>query len=116
MKIGTDIVQIGRIESAIEKFGDRFLTRFLTREEINTLSHRPESLAGYWAAKEAIAKAFGCGIGSELGFHDILLFKDSKGRPHFTLSPEVQKHFAFSESSLYISHDGDFALAVVALT
>jgi holo-[acyl-carrier-protein] synthase len=44
MKIGTDIVQISRIEASLEKFGDKFLARFLAEEEIATLSHRPESL------------------------------------------------------------------------
>jgi len=114
MKIGTDIVQIGRIESAVEKFGNRFLDRFLTPEEIDTLSHRPESLAGYWAAKEAVAKALGCGIGNELGFHDIVLTKSNKGAPHFALSLEARKRFEIRDSSLSISHDGGFAIAVVA--
>jgi holo-[acyl-carrier protein] synthase len=108
MKIGTDIVQISRIATSVEKFGTKFLTRFLTQDEIQTLSHRTESLAGYWAAKEAVAKALGCGIGRELGFHDIHLSKDPKGAPCFALSSEAQKHFGISESSLSISHDGGF--------
>ena len=115
MKIGTDIVQIQRIETAVEKFGEKFLRRFLSEEEIATLGHKPESLAGYWAAKEAIAKALGTGIGAEVGFHDIHLDKDPRGAPHFALSAQVRKAFRVEGGSLSISHDGGFAIAVVAI-
>ena len=116
MKIGTDIVQISRIEASIEKFGDKFIDRFLTPQERETLSQKPESLAGYWAAKEAVAKALGCGIGAELGFHDIRITKDTRGTPHCALSPSAQERFDLQSASLSLSHDGGFAIAVVALT
>ncbi len=115
MNIGTDIIQISRIETVLEKHGERFMARFLTPEEIATLPHRPQSLAGYWAAKEAIAKALGCGIGQELGFHDIRIAKNRKGAPSFALSPDAQQRFPLMSSSLSISHDGGFAIAVVAI-
>ena len=116
MKIGTDIIQIRRIEAALEQFGEKFPARFLTSKEIATLSIKPQSLAGYWAAKEAVAKALGCGIGKDLGFEDIQLHKDAKGAPHFSLSDEAAARFPITSSSLSISHDGGFAIAVVALT
>jgi holo-[acyl-carrier protein] synthase len=115
MKIGTDITQISRIEKALEKFGDRFKSRFLTVEEIAQTT-KISSLAGRWAAKEAISKALGCGIGSDLSFHDIIITKDSRGAPHFTLSEQAKEKFPIAESSLSISHDGGFAIAVVAIT
>ncbi len=115
MNIGTDIIQISRIETALSRHGDRFMARFLTPEEIATLSQRPQSLSGYWAAKEAIAKALGCGIGRELGFHDIRITKNNKGAPSFRLSPDAYKRFPIKTSSLSISHDGGFAVAVVAV-
>lgn len=114
MKIGTDIIRISRIKNSIEKFGDKFKSRFLTDDEIER-AKSISSIAGLWAAKEAIAKALGCGISSELYFHDIRTTKDSRGAPHFTLSPEAQERFPIVESSLSISHDGDFAIAVVAV-
>lgn len=114
MKIGTDITRISRIESSIEKFGDKFKRRFLADEEIRR-AKSISSIAGLWAAKEAISKALGCGISSELSFHDIHTSKDDRGAPHFTLSPEAQERFPIIESSLSISHDGDFAIAVVAV-
>jgi len=115
MKIGTDIIQISRLESSLEKFGDRFKSKFLNENEI-ALAEKIESVAGFWAAKEAIAKALGCGIGAELAFHDIVISKNEKGAPSFTLSPKAQKIHNIQTSSLSISHDGGFAIAVVAVT
>lgn len=115
MKIGTDIVQINRIEKSLTQFGDKFKQRFLHPQEID-LVKKTASIAGFWAAKEAISKALGCGIGRELSFHDIILAKDSRGAPTFTLSKEAQKTHKIKESSLSISHDGGFAIAVAVIS
>jgi holo-[acyl-carrier protein] synthase len=114
LRIGTDIVAIGRIEASLQRFGERFLRRYL-REEEGGPQTPPASLAGNWAAKEAVAKALGCGIGSDLAFHDILLSRDRRGAPFFTLSPEASRRFPIRQSSLSISHDGGFAIAVVVI-
>ncbi len=114
MRIGTDITVISRIENSINKFGDKFLNRFLNEEE-QRITKRVESIAGYWAAKEAIAKALGCGIGAELSFHDIVIYKDEKNAPHFKLTKEAQKNHHIRSSSLSIAHDGGFAIAVVII-
>jgi len=114
MKIGTDIIQINRIEKSLAKFGEKFKSKFLNDSEIQLLK-KTESIAGFWAAKEAIAKALGCGIGAELSFHDIIIEKDHRGAPHFVLSKEAQKRHNIKSSSLSISHDGGFAIAVVAI-
>ncbi|MBU1668739.1 holo-ACP synthase [bacterium] len=115
MKIGTDITVVSRIEQSLNKFGDKFLNKFLNEEE-QQLSLKVESIAGYWAAKEAIAKALGCGIGKELAFHDIILYKDEKKAPHFKLSQKAQNIHNIQSSSLSIAHDGGFAMAVVIVT
>jgi len=114
MKIGTDIIQISRVEKSLEKFGEKFKTKFLNKSEIE-LVKKTESIAGFWAAKESIAKALGSGIGSELSFHDIIIDKDHKGAPHFVLTQKAQKIHNIESSSLSISHDGGFAIAVVAI-
>ncbi len=114
MKIGTDIIQINRIESSLDRFGDSFKRRFLTPDEIK-IAKKAETIAGFWAAKEAISKALGCGIGSKLGFHDIIISKDPSGAPQFKLSRSAQKLHKIKNSSLSISHDGGFAIAVVAI-
>jgi holo-[acyl-carrier protein] synthase len=114
MKIGTDIIQIDRVEKLITKFGNKFALRYLSDEELS-LAKSTNTLAGFWSAKEAISKALGCGIGAELAFHDIILSKTAKGAPKFILSPSAQKRFNIKSSSLSISHDGGFAIAVVAI-
>ena len=115
MKLGTDIVHIERIKKAIEKLGIKFKQRYLSQDEIE-MTKKVDSLAGLWAAKEAVAKALGCGIGKDLSFHDIIVSKDKRGSPYFTLSKEAQAIHKIKESSLSISHDGGFAIAVVAIT
>ncbi len=114
MNIGTDIVHITRIEKAQDRFGNKFLERFLHPEEI-AITKKTASIAGFWAAKEAISKALGCGIGKALSFHDIIISKDTKGSPYFTLSQNAQNVYKIETSSLSISHDGGFAIAVVVL-
>lgn len=115
MKIGTDIIQIDRVEKLLKKYDTKFKQRFLSKEEIS-IAKRTATLAGFWAAKEAISKALGCGIGEELSFHDIIIEKDHSGAPFFTLSIEAQKIHQIRESSLSISHDGGFAIAVAVIT
>ena len=114
MRIGTDITVISRIEKSYNRFGQKFLDRFLSKEE-QQLSNRVESFAGYWASKEAISKALGCGIGAELSFLDITIYKDSKNAPHFKLSQKAQELHKIKSSSLSIAHDGGFAIATVIL-
>ncbi len=111
IKVGTDIVAIERIEASLKKFGDKFLDRFLNEHE-KLSAKKIESIAGYWAAKEAIAKALGCGIGRELSFLDIEIHKNTKGTPYFNLK---KRDYNINSSSLSISHDGGFAIAVAAI-
>jgi len=114
MKIGTDITNISRIEKSIEKFGEKFKEKFLNPIEIDR-AKKIESIAGLWAAKEAIAKAIGCGICGDLHFHDITIYKDNHGAPYFRLSSLAQTKHAIQQSSLSISHDSGFAIAVVII-
>jgi holo-[acyl-carrier protein] synthase len=114
MQIGTDIIQIKRIEDAMQLFGERFKARIMNESEIMA-TIGIESIAGVWAAKEAIAKAIGCGIGHELAFHDITITKNHKGAPRFSLSAKAQKRHEVTGGSLSISHDGGFAIAVAVV-
>jgi len=115
MHIGTDIIQIDRMERALEKFGNKFAKKFLNNDEI-TLAKKIHTLAGFWAAKEAVSKALGCGIGADLSFHDIIIRKDHRGAPYFILSHRAKKIHTVQTSSLSISHDGGFAIAVAVVT
>ncbi len=112
--IGIDLIKLDRIEHSIDRFGKKFLLRFLSEEEI-ALIKNPKTAAGFWAAKEASAKALGTGIGQECGFHDIRLSKTHKGAPQITFSQHLLETYQITDTSISITHDGDYAIAVVAL-
>lgn len=112
--IGIDIVSIKRIERFIERFGEKGLLRFLTPKEIELIKS-PKSAAGFWAAKEAVAKAVGCGISKEFSFFDIIIYKDKRGAPKVKLSQKVKDYFCIKECNISISHDGDYAIAVAVV-
>lgn len=112
--IGIDLIKTDRMKRLMERFGDRGLQKFLSDDEISLVKNY-RSAAGFWAAKEACAKALGSGIGNECGFHDIILSKTSKGAPCIALTPKVRDYFNITDTSVSITHDGDYAIAVVAL-
>ena len=109
--IGIDIVSIKRISKIRDKYGDKFLNKIFSKDEISLIK-KDETLAGFYASKEAVSKALKVGIGSNLGFRDISICKDEKGAPFFTISKSIKKQFNFTQSSLSITHDGGFAIAV----
>lgn len=85
---GIDIIEVQRIEAAWKKFGERFVQRILLADEITyCLSHKAPGpfLAARFAAKEAISKAFGTGIGAELGWHDMEIRRKESGEPYVVL-------------------------------
>ncbi len=112
--IGVDIVVISRVEKMIEKFGDKALLRFLNEDELK-LVKTPSNAAGLWAAKEAASKAIGTGIGKECGFCDIKISKNKKNAPKIKYKKHLRKKFKIKSSSLSITHDGGFAIAVVTI-
>ncbi len=86
--IGIDIIEVARIKSSYERFGERFLTRILLPSEMEyCLSHRDPApfLAARFAAKEAISKAFGTGIGAALGWNDMEVARKPSGEPYVIL-------------------------------
>ena len=112
--IGIDIVSINRIAAAKARHGDLFLRKFLNDSEIE-LAKNNATLAGFWAAKEAISKALGCGIGTEFGFGDATIYKDNKGAPKIQFKLDTLLKFNIKNSSLSITHDGGFAIAAVIM-
>lgn len=112
--IGVDITVLSRIENMYEKFGEKAYKKFLNDDEIRLIK-KPTTAAGFWAAKEAASKALGTGIGAECSFHDIYLSKSEKGAPLITFSEKIIKDFNIKNASVSITHDGGFAIAVVAI-
>jgi holo-[acyl-carrier protein] synthase len=113
--IGTDIVQIPRIENLYQKFGDQFLYKNYHELEIKEFfklntEKRCFFLAKRFAAKEAVSKAFGCGIGNELKFKDIAILNDVSGAPIVkTFSSSIED---LSSYFIHISLSDDYPIAV----
>ena len=113
--VGIDIATIARIERMINRFGNKALKKFLRPKEI-LLVKNASSATGFWAAKEAASKAIGTGIGKECSFFDINISKSKKGQPLLKYKKRIRKKFNIKNSSLSITHDGGFAIAVVVNT
>lgn len=119
--IGTDIVEVERIQSSLEQFGDAFAKRILAEVEwpdyeVSQLKAR--FLAKRFAAKEAFAKAIGTGIRGEVSFHNIAVTHDALGRPLLQLSTALQaflKQHHIHQSHISISDEKNLALAYVVL-
>ncbi len=112
--IGIDIVNIKRFEKFLNKYENRALERFLTPSEIS-LVNSTNTAAGFFASKEAISKALGSGISKECGFKDIIIYKDNKNAPYFTLTKKIVDKYKITNTALSITHDGGFAIAVAKI-
>jgi len=112
--IGVDLIKISRMDKLIEKFGEKALKKFLCSSEIQLVKNY-KTAAGFWAVKEATSKALGTGIGSECSFHDIIISKTTKGAPRIELSKSIIDNYNIVSTSDSITHDGEYAIAVVAI-
>jgi holo-[acyl-carrier protein] synthase len=90
LRCGIDSIEISRVEDGIARFGERFLNRFFTPGERTDCGDQPHRLAARLAAKEAVAKALGTGIGV-VGWRDIEIRGDDRGRPALVLHGEARQ-------------------------
>lgn len=112
--IGTDLIEIERIEEAIQRHGSHFLDRLFTmKEQEYAFQHKnpAPTFAGRFAAKEAISKALGVGIGNELAWCDIEILNNERGQPLVTLSQSAQRDFSKPKIQISISHSKSHAVA-----
>ncbi len=119
--VGVDVVEIGRIARAAERFGARFLERVYAPDELaycRQRGRRPEQqagcLAGRFAAKEAVMKALGTGARG-VSFHEIVVTRLPGGRPGVSLlgrAAAAARRQGVDEISLSISHGREVAVAV----
>ena len=119
--IGIDIIEVSRIQASYERFGERFLKRILHPNEIAyCLSHKAPApfLAARFAAKEAISKAFGTGIGADLGWQDMEVGRKESGEPFVILHEAGQKLLQSRGARIVLislSHTQAHAAAVAVL-
>jgi len=119
--IGVDLVECARIEHSLERFGDRFLKRVFTTGEIEyskSMKYPARHLAARFAAKEAISKAFGTGIGKAMSWRDINVQKKPSGEPFLALTggaEELAKQRGVKNVLITLSHTDHHAMAVIVL-
>jgi holo-[acyl-carrier protein] synthase len=114
--IGTDIIEISRIQRSIERYGERFLDRLFTEDEQKYCGRHKESFrhfAGRFAAKEATVKALGTGFSDGIQWLDINIVNDSAGKPTIVLSQKLMEMFDSPVMHLSISHCQEYATAFV---
>ena len=115
---GVDLIEIARIAEVVSRHGKYYLERVFTPAELDYCGKRAESLAGRWAAKEAVAKALGTGIG-EVSWQEIEILGDEQKAPTLTLRGKAESRaieLGLTNWSVSISHDQSHAIAfVVAL-
>jgi holo-[acyl-carrier protein] synthase len=118
LRTGVDLIEINRFTSAYLRYHQRFLQRLFTPIEIAENGENMASLAARFAAKEAVAKALGTGIGL-ITWHEIEICRGRSGEPVLHLYGEAQRmaeEHQLNHWSLSLSHSQDLAIAfVVAL-
>ena len=119
--IGVDLVECERIERSLERFGEKFLRRVFTDGEIEysmSMKFPARHLAARFAAKEAVSKAFGTGIGKAMGWRNIDIHKKKSGEPFLVFSGPAQElatKRGVTSAMITLSHTDHHAMACVVL-
>ena len=119
--IGTDLVDVSRIEKIIRKWDDRFLKRIFSQSEIRYCEKKafpPQHYAARFAVKEALLKCIGMGLFSGLSLRDIEVVNTKEGKPELMVHGKVGVYIAALDIINFhvsISHTNNFATAVVIL-
>ncbi len=114
---GVDIIEIWRVGQVLERYGQRFLDRLFTPEEIAYCRGRPPNLAARFAAKEAVMKALGTGVRG-VGWKDIEVVRQDSGAPAILLHKRAKNRaqlLGLEEITVSMSHSRDYAVAFVVV-
>jgi holo-[acyl-carrier protein] synthase len=118
LKTGIDIIEIRRIQAALDRHGERFLKRVFSDQEILECRGRAEALAVRFAAKEAASKALGTGIGP-ISWREIETLHQGSGEPYLVLHGSAEKiaqELGLAVWAVSLSHSRENAIAVVVAT
>jgi len=119
--IGVDLVENARIQHSLDRFGERFLQRVFTAGEIEysqSMKYPARHFAARFAAKEAVSKAFGTGIGKAMGWKDIDVRRRESGEPYLVLEGGARKlaeERKVTKVLISLSHTENHAMAVVVM-
>lgn len=114
LSCGVDLIEIERVQCSIQRYGERFLRRIFTPLEIEVCAGNPASLAARFAAKEAVAKALGCGIGA-VSWQEIEIGRGAEHQPLLQLHGEAARLAeakGLSCWSVSLSHTQSHAIAL----
>jgi holo-[acyl-carrier protein] synthase len=114
---GIDLIEIIRVEKAIKQHGDQFLKRIYTPKELALFGKSLESLAVRFAAKEAVVKALGCGIG-DVSWLEIEILRDDMDAPVLNLHGKAFQRatlLGYQNWSVSLSHTDLHAIALVVV-
>jgi holo-[acyl-carrier protein] synthase len=114
--IGVDVIEVSRMQGVLERHGPRFLDRVFTPEEqaLAPESNSAAFYAGRWAAKEAVSKTLGTGIGTECAWTDIVVLRGAAGQPWVDLRGQAAataRKLGIAGIHISISHIRDLACA-----
>lgn len=115
LRCGIDSLDIRRVEDGIARLGEQFLDRFFTSAERQECSGKAHRLAARIAAKEAVGKAFGTGIG-DISWKEIEITSDPRGRPVLTLygaAAALAVQMGLTQWDVSLTHTATVASAVV---
>jgi holo-[acyl-carrier protein] synthase len=113
-ELGIDIIRVQRIRDSLTRFGDRFSNRVLTPKEQAYVRGRPETMAGRWAAKEAVSKVLGLGVRG-IGWRDIEIERLPTGQPAVRLHGRAERRaeqLGMGRVAISITHESDYAVAI----
>ncbi len=117
--LGIDIIEIDRIQESIEKFGDKFLNKIYTQNEITyclSKQNKYQHLAARFAAKEAVYKALESGWEKGTTWQNIEVFNEKSGMPYVKLNGKLQSFLADDKSvKISISHSRDYVTCVAII-
>ena len=114
---GVDIIEISRVREVLERFGQRFLDRVYTAEEIAYCRGRAPNLAARFAAKEATMKALGTGVRG-VGWKDVEVVRHESGAPAIRLHGRCKQRaqrLGVQEIAISLSHSREYAVASVVV-
>jgi holo-[acyl-carrier protein] synthase len=115
LKTGVDLIEIPRIQSVLDRYGERFLKRIFTPAEIAECKGKVEALAVRFAAKEAAVKALGTGIGP-VAWREVETLSKRSGEPYLVLhgmAKNVAEYRGLTTWAVSLSHGREDAIAVV---
>ncbi len=115
LRTGVDLIEVERVQAAIQRHGQRLLSRVFTPQELEDCGQNVKSLAARFAAKEAVSKALGTGLGP-VGFQDIEIQRGPLGEPRLNLHGKAEslaQHLGLSTWAVSLSHSDSHAIAFV---